>query len=630
LLSPTSRCRFGDAGGDGFVRSEGAGIVVLKKLAHALRDGDQIYAVIRGSAVNSDGRTGGTLVKPGVEGQTDMLRSAYDVAQVRPEQVGYIECHGTGTPEGDPIELKAIANAICAERQTQLLVGSTKTNIGHTESASGIAGLIKAALCVGARKIPASLHFHKPNPGVAWDEWKLKVPTALCDWPAEFGSVIAGVSAFGVTGTNAHVVLEEPPPQNSANSFFARSAPSVTAHDSPNLLLLSAHTKDALKDTIRSWRDFLENPNTPLTDVCYTAACRRTALDWRLAVVGQTAEELSERLGERLDEVFSQPQETSADERKPVFVCSGQGPRFWPIDEDLLASHEVFRDALSRCDEQLRSLGNFSIIELLRSPNSELTRTEFAQPALCALQIAVAELWRSWGVEPQAVIGHSMGEVTAACIAGALSLEDAMKVIYHRGRLLQTRCGLGKMALIAQPRERVQTRLSQYPAITIATTNSPTSTVVSGDTDQIVALVEQLQAEDVFCRVLESVDFASHSEQMQPIQEELCESLAEITPVACRIPFMSTVVARFIDGEELDGRYWADNVRQPVLFADAADRLAEGGYRHFLEVGAHPVLLQSIQQCFQHRGETAEVVGSLQKDVPAEIALRAACGGAIC
>ncbi len=626
MLSPNSRCRFADAQADGFVRSEGVGLLVLKPLSRAIADGDRIYAIISGSAVNNDGRGSGLLVKPAIAGQIDMLREACQHAGIKPSQLGYVECHGTGTPAGDPVELTALGTLIGpSKKSAPLLVGSVKTNIGHTESAAGATGLIKASLALYHSQIPASLHHHHPSPQIAWNDLNLSVPTTLTPWPHHAETRYAGVSSFGITGTNAHIVLENPPPV---------AAIEAMGGDVCHLLTLSAHDHQALRATVESWVTFLQHAprsEMDLGTICYNANVRQSALPCRMAVTGTSFEEIVLALQARADEMEGVGLEDIYDEvpdTKLAFICSGQGPKFWPLDHALLTRYKVFRDTLAQCDQLLQDLGGWSLLDKLSQDlqPSDLEQTEFAQPALCAIQIALAALLRSWGIQPQAVIGHSMGEVAAAHISGALSLEDTMRVIWHRGRLQQTRCGMGKMAFVALPPMDVEAYLQAYDGLSIGAVNSPSSTIISGDPEAIDHVVCDLERAEVFSRVLASVDFASHSHQMDPICAPMTEAVKDIAPSATLRTLYSTVEAQAIDGVHLGPQYWADNIRQPVRFAETLEQLVRDGYTHFLEIGAHPVLSQSVMQCLRTSGVDGEVIASLNHDLSAPEALLSSVG----
>ncbi len=614
MLSPEGRCKFGDAAADGYVRSEGAGIVFLKTLSRAIADGDSIYALIRGSAINNDGRSSGSLIAPSREGQEDMLRTALRDAGIAPQEVAYIEAHGTGTLAGDPVEIAAISSVVASGLRTEpCMVGSVKTNFGHTESAAGVAGLIKVALSLQHGAIPASLHFRKPNERIDWSKNVVAIPTKTTQWPAGGAAPIGGVSGFGITGTNAHVVLQ--------GNFAV-----VTEHDtrgSAHMFLLSAHTPAALEARARSWRDRLladaEWP-TSLSDLAYTSGVRRTHHDHRLALVAGTRQELLDRIngwiakqeqsgvrsGKRLVE----------ENRQAVFVFPGQGGQWFGMGRTLLRGEPVFRKALTQCDEAIRKFTGWSVTERLTQADAEtaLAGIDVIQPVLFALMVSLAELWRCLGIDPQAVVGHSMGEAAAAAVCGALSVDDAAAVICHRSRLMKNASGRGLMAVAELSLEDAQKFVADYAGrISVAANNSPTSTVLSGDADAIEDALVNLESREIFCRRIK-VDVASHSAHMEPFRAELARLLKDIRPRQSSIPFYSTTSGVVENGAALDANYWGRNLRQPVLFSTAMQSLLADGFDAFIEVNSHPVLLQAMEDGIRHAQTDAFAVATLRRD----------------
>ncbi len=460
MLSPNGRCHAFDAGANGFVRGEGVGMVVLKPLSRALAEGDRIYAVIRGTAVNQDGRTPGMTV-PRQEAQETLLRQAYHNAGISPTQVQFIEAHGTGTLVGDPIEARALGSVLSANRPAErpCVIGSVKTNIGHLEAGSGIAGLIKAALALHHRRIPGNLHFVQPNPAIDFAQLRLRVPVRTEPWPDHEGPALAGVNSFGYGGTNAHVVLQEVPPSKANGLASTRNgAPLGVSRETPSrspcvLLPLTARGSEALKATASAWQQFLaECPeDVSLHDLAANAALRRSHHDHRLALVAHSRSELAEQLaafvaGQAVPGASSD--RVMAGQRpRLAFVCSGQGPQWWAMGRQLLEREPVFRAVIQHCDEIVRRLGPWSLLEELMADegHSRMAMTAISQPAIFALQVALAALWRSWGVQPEAILGHSVGEVAAAHLAGVFSLEDAVRVIYQRGRCMELAPSRGRM-----------------------------------------------------------------------------------------------------------------------------------------------------------------------------------------
>jgi acyl transferase domain-containing protein/acyl carrier protein len=616
-MAPDGRCKAFDARANGYVRSEGAGVVVLKPLSKALAEGDPIYAVIRGSAVNQDGRSNG-LMAPNPLAQEAVLREAYRQAGVSPGNVQYVEAHGTGTLLGDPIEAQALGAVLGVDRSPgrNCAVGSVKTNLGHLEAAAGIAGLIKVALALRHQEIPPSLHFAEPNPHIPFDELPLRVQTALSPWPTETDPALAGVSSFGFGGTNAHVVLQAAP-------LVVTGMPNAERKTGVHLLPLSARGPAALQSLARAYQDFLAGVEaaSSLPDVCYTASARLAHHDHRLAVAGDSPAQLIESLqaflcGEARPGLSS-GRKLSSRRRKLVFVFPGQGSQWFGMGQRLLVQEPVFREVIERCDQAMRSYGDWSLLAELTAADaaqSRLTEVDIIQPALFAMQVALAALWRSWGIEPQAVVGHSLGEVAAAYVAGALNFEDAVRVVCHRSRLFKRTVGQGAMAAVELSIEDARRVLvGCEDRVSIAASNGPTSTVLSGDPAALAIILDQLQRRDIFCRMVK-VDFASHSPQMEPLRADLLQALAGLEPRPESMPIYSTVTGQVSDGLQLDALYWVRNMREPVLFSSAVQRLVEDGHDIFLEISPHPILLGAMQQGFHHLGPAPAVLPSLRHE----------------
>ena len=623
-MAPDGRCKAFDARANGYVRSEGAGVVVLKPLSRALADRDPIYAVIRGSAMNQDGRSNG-LMAPNPQAQEAVLREAYRRAAISPGDVQYVEAHGTGTLLGDPIEAKALGAVLALDRPPDrpCLLGSVKTNLGHLEAAAGIAGLIKVALALKHREIPPSLHFEEPNPHIPFDRLPLRVNTALCPWPTQPDTaLLAGVSSFGFGGTNAHVVMQAAPTLDPGMHPTQRENVNRDA-TSTYLLPLSARSAPALQSLARSYHDFLIDPQltAPLYDICYTAGARRSHHEYRLAATGNSASQLADALetytrGE-LYPGLSSGRKLSDRGRKLVFVFPGQGSQWLGMGRTLLQQEAAFAEAIERCDLAMRPFGDWSLLEELSATDaarSRLNEVDVLQPALFAIQVALAALWRSWGIEPHAVVGHSMGEVAAAHVAGALSLEDAARVICSRSRLVKPTIGCGAMAAvdlsIADARRAIA---GCEDRVSIAVSNGPTSTVLSGDPAALETIVSRLQRQDIFCRIIK-VDFAAHSPQMEPLRADLERALIGLHPRPASLPIYSTVTGQLADGLSFDPRYWSRNLREPVLFSTAVQQLLKDGHDIFLEISPHPILLSSIQQEFRHAGIEGAVIPSLRHE----------------
>jgi acyl transferase domain-containing protein/aryl carrier-like protein len=608
MLSPDGRCKAFDERADGFVRSEGAGVVLLKRLTDALADGDPIWAVIRGTATNNDGPTS-PMMTPSRIGQELVLKAAYEDAGISPSLVDYVEAHGTGTAVGDPIEMEALAAVIGRDRTAGQIcrIGSSKTNVGHLEAGAGVVGLIKTALSLKHRQIPASLHCETPNPKIPWDRLPFRVQRELTAWPDTNGRpATAGVNSFGISGSNAHAVVEAAPPEP------ARPAPLEGA---AQLLTLSAQTEQSLQETARAYQDLLAAEQPNLLDLCYSAGARRTHHDHRLAVVARTREELSEQLaaylgGEARRGVI--PGRKAEQQPRPVFVFSGVGTQWRGMGRALSQHEPVFRDAMERCDRIFRRLAGWSVLEQIEGPL--LDQVEVMQPAIFSIQVALADLWRSWGVEPAAVVGHSLGEMAAAHVAGVLSLEEAAQVVRTRSHLMQRANGKGRMAAVELSLEQARAVVEDFGGrVDVAVSNSPTSSVLSGDPAALEQIVGLLESRGVFARFVRA-EVAFHSRQMEPFVPELLGALAGLKPAAARVPFFSTVTSAREDGQDLDAGYWARNMRQPVMFGAAVKRLLDAGYDTFLEISPHPVLAAPIGQSGKHLHRNVTTLTSLRRD----------------
>ncbi|WP_394839240.1 type I polyketide synthase [Pendulispora rubella] len=605
LLSPDGKCKTFDAAANGFVRGEGCAVVVLKRLDDALAAGDDVIAVVRGSGVNQDGQTT-VITAPSGLAQAAVVRKALDLARLDPSDIGFIETHGTGTSLGDPIEVEALASVYGRKASRgACALGAIKTNMGHLEAAAGILGFIKAVLCVHHGAIPRNLHFEKPNPEVPLTGTRFVLPSATMPWPEGHDRRYAGVSSFGAGGTNAHAVLEEPPER----------IPPSAGHEAPGrpfLLPLSARSAPALTELARRYRAFLAGV-PPLRDLAHTAGVRRTHHDHRLALVGRSHDEFLAALSAFVDGAehpgMHHGQLPASAQPKVVFVFPGQGSQWIGMGRKLLAEETVFRDTLSACDAAIRKYVDWSLLALLgRNDPAPWERVDVVQPTLFAMGVALAAQWRAWGVEPDAVVGHSMGEVAAAHVAGALSLDDAARVICLRSQLLGRVSGKGAMLLVELPAARLAARLEGYAKqLSIAASNGPRTTVVSGDPDAAEHLRRQLETDGIFCRHIK-VAVASHSPQMDPLLPELTKVLAGIEPVAESVAFYSTVSAGPFDGRQLDTAYWGKNLRQPVQFTQTVASLLEAGHTQFVEMSPHPLLLTAVEEAIAAKGEMSHTV----------------------
>ena len=627
MLSPTSRCHAFDASGDGYVRSEGGGVVLLKPLAQAAADGDPIWAVIAGSGVNSDGRTTG-LAMPNPVAQEALLRHVYSEAGIDPASVSYIEAHGTGTSVGDPVECTALGHVFGAARPAgePCRIGSVKTNVGHLEPASGVAGLMKVLLALRHRELPQSLHLTTPNPQIPFAEFNLSVVAEKTALPP--GPLVMGVNSFGFGGTNAHVILCEP---DAGPALAAAKTPATSAKQETWPLLISASTPEALGALASRYAEMLLSPaSPPLPAVCRAAATQRTHHPQRLAVFGAGAGEIAARL-----EAFAKGETTRlttsgqapASEIRLAFVFSGNGSQWRGMGQSLLAD-PFAAEWIGRVDAALQPHLGWSVKQILQSsePEGLYDHTEYAQPALFALQVAVFEWLQAHGVEAEAMLGHSVGEIAAAYAAGILPLAEACRVIAVRSQAQQRTAGAGRMAALGMPAADAAAAIEGYEErLTIAGINSPNSVTIAGDADAIAALGAELKSTSTFYREL-GLNYAFHSKAMDPVRAELLDRLAGLQPLPGQQRFVSTVAGGDLAGERLGAAYWWDNIRKPVQFAPAIAALAEDGFNTFLEIGPHPILDGYLRECLRAGGGSGTALATLRRREPEREALWTALG----
>lgn len=608
MMSPDGRCKTFDAAANGFVRAEGCGIVALKRLSDAQADGDNIVAVIRGSAMNQDGRSNG-LTAPNGPSQEAVIQAALADAGVTARDIGYVETHGTGTSLGDPIEVQALG-AVMSERDTHdhpVMLGSVKTNFGHLESAAGVAGLIKLALVLKHAEIPPHLHLTQRNPYIAWDEYPLTIPTEFTPWPAQSEQRLGGVSSFGFSGTNVHMILESAPAPKLAQASTERPV---------HILSLSARREDALQDLATQFQHYLEtHPDDSLADICYTANVGRSQFEHRLAIVGQHREHFAQALaafttGENKAEILS-GQTRGTRQPEIAFLFTGQGSQYVDMGRQLYETQPTFRRVIDQCDKLLQPYLDRSLLSMLYPDKSDshdqskvqkqtdiINETTYTQPVLFALEYALAELWQSWGVKPTAVMGHSVGEYVAACVAGVFSLEDGLKLMVERGRLMQSTSQTGLMAALFVEESRVVAAIEPYAdQVSIAAVNGPESVVISGERAAVEAVLETFKAEGVRPRPL-AISIAGHSPLMDPILAEFEQKAAEVTYAAPQIELISGLTGQPVDGTEIaQPSYWCRHLREGVEFFPAIDTLYRQGYRLFLEIGPDPILISMGQRC---------------------------------
>jgi thioester reductase-like protein len=643
MLSPDGRCRAFDSTANGFVRAEGGCSVVLKPLRQALCDGDTIYALLAGSACNQDGHTPG-LTMPSQQSQEALVREACRSANIHPNQIRYVEAHGTGTPVGDPIETNALGAVLGQERPSDQVcwIGSVKANIGHLEAGSGIAGLIKAALILKHGQIPPNIHFTNPNPSIDFPGLGLKVPTEITELPGSGDPAYVGVNSFGFGGTNVHVILQEhlSPPSNgkapgNGKIRISTSTPLELSKDANVdrpfkndrlwLIPISARSPESVQQMASTYASALADDgiwaSASMEDIAYTTVHRRSHHSFRAAIVAKDKEELKVEL-EQLAMDESQrwliADRVQPSQRPLAFVFSGQGPQWWAMGRMLMEESPVFRQTLERCDRIVRQLGSWSLLEELQrsEDTTRINETTYAQPAIFAVQVGLLELYKSWGIHPDFVVGHSVGEVAAAYAAGVLSFDDAVKVIYHRGRTMGVVKESGAMLAVSMTVAQAEDYLRMWSdKVNLAAINGPSTVTLSGESETIAQMESDLQAKGIFARRL-LVNYAFHSYQMDPVQADLIASLADVQSRPASIPMVSTVTGKIVEGSELGAEYWWHNVRQSVQFVQAMDVAMQREYSLFLEISPHPVLAGAIGESYVGRGKQAQVITSLRRNEP--------------
>lgn len=608
VVAADGRSRAFDASAAGFGQGEGCVILVLKPLALAVADRDRIYATIIGSAINHDGRSA-TLTAPNPRSQAAVIRNALSKAGIDADAVQYVEAHGTGTYLGDPIEVEALASAFAGRRGLPLAIGSVKTNIGHLEAAAGAAGVMKAALSIAHSRLVPSLHCANPNPCIPWGSIPIRVQTGLSSWPQPDGERIAGVSSFGMSGTNAHVILAEAPGADTAET----NGRDDDAVEEVWLLPLSAKSEQSLRASARRWAKALAEADMTCRDVSYTATCRRPHLARRIALAGSNRAQWIERLNSVAEGRADLPTQAAGSRPGLVMVFGGQGSQWAGMGRELFDTEPVFRQALLRCANLIEAHVTWSLeAEMQRDEaSSRLGFTQVTQPALFAIQFALSELWKSWGILPDAVMGHSLGEITAAHVAGVITLEQAAWLVCERGRIMSGAADAGAMmhVRLTEPEAAVLVRGARG-RIEIAAVNGPDSTVLSGDRSAIRELCEELGTRGVRARVL-AVDRAFHSAHMDDASLTLAETMAGMTCVDPRTPIVSTLTAEL--SPRMDAMYWSRQLRERVRFMDATRTLLHEGYSVFLEVGPNPILQLDLQQTATACDSTIVTLASMRR-----------------
>ncbi|MCW2248528.1 acyl transferase domain-containing protein/acyl-CoA synthetase (AMP-forming)/AMP-acid ligase II/acyl carrier protein/SAM-dependent methyltransferase [Azospirillum fermentarium] len=630
IVSPDGHCRAFDAQAKGTVFGSGVGVVVLKRLDDALRDNDHIVAVVKGSSVNNDGGDKVGYMAPSGEGEASAVAEALAVAGIAPETVGFIEAHGTGTEMGDPIEINALTQAfrLHTEEKGFCAIASVKTNVGHLQITSGMAGFIKAALALEHKAIPANLHFDTPNPAIDFENSPFYVPTTLTPWPATGGTPRrAGVNSLGIGGTNAHVILEEAPQPAVIEAGAERPR---------HILTLSARNETALAQLAGRYAAFLgANPDAALADVCFTANTGRKAFNHRVAVAAGSVAELASALGTVADggtdaDGIVRGQADAQERDRIAFLFTGQGAQYVGMGRELYETQPVFRAHLDRCAAILDPLLGRSLTAILypaggASPDVDLDDTLYAQPALFAVEYALAQLWQSWGIVPDAVMGHSLGEYVAACIAGVFSLEDALTLVAARARLMQALPRDGEMMAVFAGLDDIRPLLDPVAGrVAVAAENGPAHTVLSGAADAIATIRAELERRGIGTRTLRT-SHAFHSPLMEPMLGDFAQAAARVTYAEPSITLVSNVTGAPATDEVATAAYWCRHIRQPVLFRAGVEALVDAGCDTFVEIGPKPTLLGLASGCVdadaalwlpslaEHRGNWDQLLDSLAR-----------------
>ncbi|BCJ55973.1 hypothetical protein Asp14428_74480 [Actinoplanes sp. NBRC 14428] len=607
-VAPDGRCKAFAAAADGVGLGEGAGMLVLERLSDARRNGHPVLALIRGSAVNQDGASNG-LTAPNGLAQQQVIRQALADAGLTTADIDAVEAHGTGTTLGDPIEAAALLATYGQDRGTPLFLGSVKSNIGHTQAAAGVAGVIKMTQAMRHGVLPRSLHIDAPSPRVDWSAGAIELLTGERPWPDAGRPRRAAVSAFGISGTNAHLVLEGPPVEEQQPA-----PPSQT----PVVWVLSARSEAALQAQAARLRHVEAEP----ADIAHSLAAK-ARFEHRAVIVGDDRAELDRGLTALLpggDEPGKRrPSQglAAGDPGRVVFVYPGQGTQWAGMGRDLLESDEAFRAELGACDDALRPLTGWSVLDVIKGTDDapSMDRVDVVQPVLFSMMAALTRVWDRLGVRPDAVVGHSQGEIAAAYVAGALSLPDAARIVALRSRALLALCGRGTMQTVLAPEEQVRGLSDRWDTgLWIAAVNGPASVTVTGDTDALDELNKALSRARLMRWQLPGVDFAGHSGQVEDLRAELAEVLAPVAPRAPRLPIFSTTDRRWIEGPAMDAGYWFRNLRETVWFRPAVEQLTGAGFGTFVEISPHPVMTVAIQQTAEALGRDVVAAGSLHRD----------------
>ncbi len=620
MLSPVGRCKTFDASADGYVRSEGCGILVLKRLSDAQRDGDRICAVISSSAVNQDGASSGLTV-PNGGAQQRLISTALARAGLTGGDVDYLEAHGTGTPLGDPIEVQAAAAAYGASRSADrpLLMGSVKSNIGHTESASGAAGLIKVVLSLQHEMLPKSLHFDTPSPHIPWDSLPVRVVDKAVPWQANGRPRRAGVSSFGFTGTNAHVLIEEAPPQ-SAQSIEPTQEPD-TDEQPFDVLALSARTPEALSALALRYEAWLTaHPDVDLADVCRTAGTGRSHFEQRAALVVDSVQGAREGLAELAENRLRPGVVRGEHTHRPTtaWLFTGQGSQYPGMARELFDTEPVFAETVTRCADAVGDMLPRPLLEVMFAADREIAQTlrhtSYAQPALFAVEMGLARLWQSWGIEPDVVLGHSVGQYAAACVAGVFSIEDGSRLMVERGRLFGSLPEGGRMVAVFTDAKHVEELAGEFPRVSVGAYNGP-NTVLSGPGEDLEQIVARFGDEGIRCTWLET-SHAFHSELLDPVLGEFESYAAQFEFAVPTLPLVCNRTGAVLTAQTpIDAQYWRRHSRQPVQFAESVRTVAALGCSILMELGPQPVLTGAAVQVWPEHLAAPRAIVSLRKGV---------------
>jgi phthiocerol/phenolphthiocerol synthesis type-I polyketide synthase C len=613
LLSEYGSCYFGSKNPDGYVRSEGAAVVVLKRLQDAIKDDNQIYAILPASACNNDGASDKYMLAPSSITQQIMLEEAYQKANIDTNKVKFIEAHGTGTKAGDPSEINAIWNALSKNNRSienKIYIGSVKTNIGHTESVAGFAGLFKTIMAMKYKTIPPNLHFYEPNPEIQWEKMGVEIPTEAVAWNTDnHEPLIAGINAFGITGTNAHVIVQS----------FEKEKLAETKNIEPKtkILPISANNQAAIVAYSKKYLDIINenNYNNILKNICF----HKSNLKQKNAILFSTYDELISNLNQLINNNNS---ETILDgyaeikHRKIAFVFPGQGSQWLKMGKELYHNNLVFKKYIDACEQAFSEFVTWKLTDRIFSEQEhDLSEIDIIQPALVAIEIALAKTWMHLDVQPYAVIGHSMGEIAAAYVANIISLEDAANIICTRSKLMKEQSGKGAMGYIALPSAEVEKLLIEesYKNVNIGVVNSPKSTVITGDRNEVEKLIQLLDSQEIFSRLIK-VDVASHSNHMDVLKERLYLAIQNINLHKSTIHFQSTVDVVGKNKQDLDADYWVSNLRNTVQFSAAIQNLIEDDVDVFIEMSPNPVLTQALQENIEIKNKEILVLASLEKN----------------